>query len=94
MVWGFFSLAIMWAISYDASTASAVVDWQKHSRLAISIILKESFLLWIKLKAYLDGQGVLFEDDVASDLVSKRRCSDFQNISHIVVQLDHLLWYQ
>jgi len=35
----------------------------------------------------------LFEDDAANDLVSKRRCSDFQNISPNVLKLDHSLWH-
>jgi len=33
----------------------------------------------------------LFEDDAANDLVSKRRFSDFHNISPIVLKLDHSL---
>jgi len=70
----------------------------KNTRSLLAILvfmsLKESCWLWKKPKVCLDDQGVLFEDETSEGLVSRHRCSEFQNTSCIVVQLDHnSLWY-
>jgi len=97
---GSFSLAIMWAISKDASTFCHFCRWRVAKTLD-HYWQSRSSCLWKSLagfekkpKVYRDDQGVLFEDEAAECLVSKHRCSEFQNISCIVVQLDHnSLWY-
>ena len=40
---------------------------------------------------YRDNQSVLFEDDVADELVSEHRCLKLENTRCIALQLDHLL---
>jgi len=95
-----FSLAIMWAISKDASTFWHFCRWQVAKTLDhywqswSSCLWKSLAVFEKKPKVYLDDQGVLFEDEAAEGLVYKHRCSEFQNTSCVVVQLDHnSLWY-
>ena len=79
------------------SATSADDEWWKHSITTGSLdlhVLKSLAGFEKKPKVCLDDQGVLFEDEAAEGLVSKHRCSEFQNTSCIVVQLDYnSLWY-